>query len=61
VRVVTHLATGQVLTVLVPSTVDDTPANWDPGEAVTCYLPAAAIRVLPLDSATAEVQPVPAT
>lgn len=47
VRVIAHLATGQPLTVLVPSTGDDTP-NWDPGTPVTCYLPASAIRVLPL-------------
>jgi spermidine/putrescine transport system ATP-binding protein len=61
VRVITHLATGKPLTVLVPSTADDTPASWEPGEAVTCYLPASAIRVLPVSAAPAEVQPVPAT
>jgi len=65
VRVVAHLATGSPLTVLVPSTADDTPASWAPGDAVTCYLPASAIRVLPLDPAAAEVHypppPVPAT
>jgi spermidine/putrescine transport system ATP-binding protein len=63
VRVVTHLATGSPLTVLVPSTADDTPANWAPGEPVTCYLPASAIRVLPLEpvAAAAHPPPVPAT
>jgi spermidine/putrescine transport system ATP-binding protein len=61
VRVVTHLATGKSLTVLVPTTPDETPANWAPGDPVTCYLPASAIRVLPLNSAAAEVQPAPAT
>jgi spermidine/putrescine transport system ATP-binding protein len=60
-RVITHLATGKSLTVLVPSTPDDASANWEPGESVTCYLPASAIRVLPVDSAPAEAQPVPAT
>ncbi len=60
VRVVTHLATGKSLTVLVPTTAEDMPANWEPGEPVTCYLPASAIRVLPLSS-TAAVQPAPAT
>jgi spermidine/putrescine transport system ATP-binding protein len=61
VRVVAHLASGTSLTVLVPSTAEDTPATWAPGEPVTCYLPASAIRVLPLDTAAAAVQPVPAT
>jgi spermidine/putrescine transport system ATP-binding protein len=61
VRVVTHLATGKSLTVLVPTTADETPAGWAPGDPVTCYLPASAIRVLPLISAAAEVQPAPAT
>ena len=61
VRVVTHLASGESLTVLVPTTADETPANWEPGDPVTCYLPASAIRVLPLNPAAAEVQPAPAT
>jgi len=61
VRVITHLATGRSLTVLVPSMGNDTPANWEPGESVTCHLPASAMRVLPLDSGAADVQPVPAT
>jgi len=61
VRVITHLATGHSLTVLVPSTGEGTPASWAPGEPVTCHLPAAAMRVLPLDSGAADVQPVPAT
>jgi spermidine/putrescine transport system ATP-binding protein len=61
VRVITHLATGHSLTVLVPSTGEGTPASWAPGEPVTCHLPAAAMRVLPLDSGSADVQPVPAT
>lgn len=39
VRVIAHLATGQPLTVLVPSTGDDAPASWEPGTAVTCCPP----------------------
>jgi spermidine/putrescine transport system ATP-binding protein len=61
VRVITHLATGHSLTVLVPTTGDGTPASWEPGESVTCHLPASAMRVLPLDSGAPDVQPVPAT
>jgi spermidine/putrescine transport system ATP-binding protein len=61
VRVIAHLATGHSLTVLVPSTGDDAPASWAPGESVTCHLPAAAMRVLPVDSGAADVQPVAAT
>jgi spermidine/putrescine transport system ATP-binding protein len=60
VRVVTHLANGKPLTALVPATADDPPASWEPGDPITCYLPASAIRVLPLHSAAA-VQPAPAT
>jgi spermidine/putrescine transport system ATP-binding protein len=59
VRVIAHLATGQPLTVLVPSTGDDAPASWEPGVPITCHIPAAAIRVLPLDSAAPVEQPVP--
>jgi spermidine/putrescine transport system ATP-binding protein len=61
VRVLAHLATGQPITALVPGTSDDAPTNWEPGTSVTCYLPAAAIRVLPLDTAAPVVQPLPAT
>jgi len=61
VRVITHLATGHSLTVLVPSTGDGTPESWEPGESVTCHLPDSALRVLPLGSGAADVQPVPAT
>ena len=61
VRVIAHLATGQSITVLVPSTSDETPASWEPGVPVTCYLPASAIRVLPLVSEAPAAQPVPAT
>ena len=61
VRIITHLATGHSLTVLVPSTGDGIPASREPGEPVTCHLPASAIRVLPLDSGAPDVQPVPVT
>jgi len=61
VRVIIHLATGHSLTVLVPSMGDGTPASWEPGEPITCHLPASAMRVLRLDSGAADVQPVPAT
>jgi spermidine/putrescine transport system ATP-binding protein len=61
VRVIAHLATGDPLTVLVPATGDGTAASWAPGESVTCHLPAAAMRVLPVGSEAADVQPVPAT
>jgi spermidine/putrescine transport system ATP-binding protein len=60
VRVITHLASGQPLTVLVPSTGDEAPVATDPGTPVTCHLPATAIRVLPVVSAAAVAQPVPA-
>jgi spermidine/putrescine transport system ATP-binding protein len=61
VRVIAHLATGQSITALVPSTSDETPASWEPGVPVTCYLPASSIRVLPLASEAPAAQPVPAT
>jgi spermidine/putrescine transport system ATP-binding protein len=61
VRVIAHLATGQPVTVLVPSTGDDAPASWEPGSPVTCYLPASAIRVLALGAEAVEAQPVQAT
>ncbi len=59
VRVIAHLATGQPLTVLVPSTADDAPASWEPGVPITCHIPASAIRVLPVASAAPAEQPVP--
>ena len=61
VRVIAHLAMGQPLTVLVPRTSDDAPTGWEPGAPVTCELPAAAIRVLPIGAETPAAQPVPAT
>ena len=61
VRVIAHLATGQSISVLVPSTSDDVPVSWEPGASVTCHLPAAAIRVLPVGSAAPVAQPVAAT
>jgi spermidine/putrescine transport system ATP-binding protein len=61
VRVIAHLVTGDSVTVLVPSTGDNTPDNWEPGAAITCHLPPSAIRVLPVASQSEQVQPAPAT
>jgi len=41
-----HLASGQTVTALVPNNDDDTASAWSSGLAVTCYLPATALRVL---------------
>ena len=59
VRVIAHLATGEPLTVLVPSTADDAPASWEPGVPITVHIPPSAIRVLPVASAAPAEQPVP--
>jgi spermidine/putrescine transport system ATP-binding protein len=61
VRVIAHLATGQSISVLVPSTTDDAPVSWEAGASVTCHLPAAAVRVLAASAAAPVAQPVPAT
>jgi len=60
-RVIAHLVTGDSLTVLVPSTGNDAPDDWEPGASITCHLPASAIRVLPVVSQSAQVQPAPVT
>jgi spermidine/putrescine transport system ATP-binding protein len=48
VRVIMHLANGQLITALVPSTEENEVLSWDPGTPVTCYLPPTALRVLPV-------------
>jgi len=53
VRVVMHLASGQTIVALVPSTEEESAPAWDPGTSVTCHLPATALRVLPLQPAEA--------
>jgi spermidine/putrescine transport system ATP-binding protein len=40
------LATGQTVTALVQHAGDDEVPTWDAGSAVTCHLPAGALRVL---------------
>jgi spermidine/putrescine transport system ATP-binding protein len=48
VRVIMHLATGQLVTALVPNTEENVLLGWDPGTPVTCYLAPTALRVLPV-------------
>jgi len=47
VQVIMHLANGQSITALVPSTEANATATWGPGTPVSCHLPATALRVLP--------------
>jgi len=46
IQLAVHLASGQTVTALVPNNDDDTASAWSSGLAVTCYLPATALRVL---------------
>jgi spermidine/putrescine transport system ATP-binding protein len=46
IQLAVHLASGHTVTVLVPNNDDDTAAAWSSGLAVTCHLPANALRVL---------------
>jgi len=57
-----QMASGQTLTVLASHQGDEPAANLPPGTAVTCYLPAAAVRVLRPSatiSSTPQVSPAP--
>ena len=46
IQLAVHLASGDTVTALVPNNDDDTASAWSSGLAVTCYLPANALRVL---------------
>ena len=61
VRVIMHLATGQLVTALVPSTEENALLRWDAGTAVTCYLAPRALRVLPVRGKAAPMQETSAT
>jgi hypothetical protein len=61
VRVIMHLATGQLVTALVPSTDENASLTWDAGTAVTCYMPPRALRVLPVRGKTPPPQETNAT
>jgi len=41
-----QLASGHVVTALVPNSGEDTAAAWSPGTSVSCYLPPSALRIL---------------
>jgi len=55
IQLAVHLASGDTVTALVPNSDDSTASAWSPGLAVTCQLPANALRVLG-DGATANQQ-----
>ncbi|HKR69942.1 MAG TPA: polyamine ABC transporter ATP-binding protein [Streptosporangiaceae bacterium] len=46
IQLAVHLASGDTVTALVPNSDDSTASAWSPGLAVTCQLPANALRVL---------------
>ncbi len=46
IQLAVHLASGHTVTALVPNNDDDTASAWYSGLAVTCHLPATALRVL---------------
>ena len=46
IQLAVHLASGHTVTALVPNNDDDTASAWYSGLAVTCHLPASALRVL---------------
>jgi spermidine/putrescine transport system ATP-binding protein len=46
IQLAVHLASGHTVTALVPNNDDDTASAWSSGLAVTCHLPATALRVL---------------
>jgi spermidine/putrescine transport system ATP-binding protein len=46
IQLAVHLASGHTVTALVPNNDDDTASAWSSGLAVTCHLPANALRVL---------------
>jgi spermidine/putrescine transport system ATP-binding protein len=46
IQLAVHLASGHTVTALVPNNDDDTASAWYSGLAVTCHLPANALRVL---------------
>jgi spermidine/putrescine transport system ATP-binding protein len=48
VRVIMHLVTGQSIVALAQNADEDATPTWAPGMRVTCYIPPAAIRVLPV-------------
>ena len=56
IQLAVHLASGQTVTALVPNNDDDTASAWSSGLAVTCHLPANALRVLG-DGVAANQQP----
>jgi len=55
IQLAVHLASGDTVTALVPNSDDSTASAWSPGLAVTCQLPANALRVLG-DGVTANQQ-----
>ena len=55
IQLALHLASGDTVTALVPNSDDSTASAWSPGLAVTCQLPANALRVLG-DGVTANQQ-----
>ena len=58
VRVIMQLVTGQSIVALAQNPDDNASPTWDPGMRVTCYIPPAALRVLPA-SADAVGKPEP--
>jgi spermidine/putrescine transport system ATP-binding protein len=55
IQLAVHLASGDTVTALVPNSDDSTASAWSPGLAVSCQLPANALRVLG-DGVTANQQ-----